>query len=151
MSKITANRVALVAAFLVSLAAGIAGVAKTVPGKTGETILTAAGMLGAVGTSITFAIGSMKFDATPVGQAVHAQRLGVTVPTLGLVPVAPAPTTPTTPTTPIPTIQAPPPGLAQDPSLQGFGPSSSTPADPEPSDEEAWQAARAPIEEADAS
>jgi TM2 domain-containing membrane protein YozV len=134
MSKVTANRVALVAAFLVSLAAGIAGVAKTVPGKTGETILTAAGMLGAVGTSITFAIGSMKFDATPVGQAVHAQRLGVTVPALGLTDVRHK-------TASAPTRR--PVRLAEDPSLQAFGPGNE-PAEVEELNPETWADARVP-------
>lgn len=77
MSKITANRVALAAAFITSIAAGIAGVAKTVPGHSGQTILVVAGMIGAVGAALTFVVGTWKFDATPVGQAVHVQKLGV--------------------------------------------------------------------------
>lgn len=129
MSKLTANRVALIAAFITSIAAGIAGVAKTVPGKTGETVLTVAGMIGAVGTALTFAVGSIKWDATPVGQAVQAQKLGVSVPTIA----APAP--------------RPDTGLAGDPSLQAGnveqGPSGDEPAEPEGLNPEVWLAARA--------
>lgn len=140
MSKLTANRVALIAAFITSIAAGIAGVAKTVPGKTGETVLTVAGMIGAVGTAMTFAVGTMKWDATPVGQAVHAQKLGVTVPGV----TAPA-STESAPAVPALT-------LAGDPSLRvgslEQGPGSDEPAEAEDLNSEVWLAARAAVPDA---
>lgn len=80
MSKLTANRLALVAAFLASLATGAAGVANTIPGQTGQAILIIAGMIGAVATAVTFAVGSQKFDATPVGQASAAAKLELLAP-----------------------------------------------------------------------
>lgn len=150
MSKLSANRVALVAAFITSLAAGIAGVSKTIPGKTGETILTVAGMIGAVGTSLTFAVGSIKWDATPVGQAVQAQKLGVR----GIAVLTPAGQADDNRKMPSPPAPAPRPdaGLEADPSLQAGsveqGPSGDEPAEPEDLNPEVWLAARAAVPDA---
>ena len=78
MSKITFNRIALVAAFLTSLAAGIAGVAKTIPNdSTANAVIVGAGILGTFGTALTFAIGSWKWDQTPVAQAIAARQAGL--------------------------------------------------------------------------
>lgn len=73
-SWLPANRVAAIAAFLTSLAAGIAGIESALPQNWANGAATVVGVLGAIATALHFMLGSQKYDKLKSQERIAANN-----------------------------------------------------------------------------